>query len=59
MMADKQKLEPLTTRIPISLGTRLRVYRAKHRVSIQHLITKALEEYLAKGKKKKKSESRE
>ena len=48
-MADRQKLEPLTTRIPKTLGNKLRVRSAKDRKSIQEIVTKAIEEYLAKG----------
>lgn len=61
-MADKQRLEPLTTRIPIATGNKLRMHVAKNRgVSIQAVVTKALEDLFAKKgkKKKKKSESQE
>jgi len=53
-MPDKENLEPLTTRIPKATGNKVRVHAAKHRVSIQIIVTEALEEYLAKERKEKK-----
>jgi len=53
-MSDKENLEPLTTRIPKPIGSKIRVYAARHRVSIQVIVTEALEEYLVKDRKEKK-----